>query len=38
MSKNKIKLDSNNAFSDINPEDVGNVVKDIIKIIKDWLK
>ena len=37
MSK-KIKVKTQNAFSDVNPEDVGNVVKGIIKIIQDWLK
>ena len=36
MSKNKIE--TKNAFSDVNPEEVGNVVKGIIKIIQDWLK
>lgn len=36
FKKNKIR--TNNAFIDVDPEEVGNVVKGIIKIIQDWLK
>lgn len=34
----KIKIRGNNAFSDVDPQEVGDVVKGIIKIIQDWLK
>ena len=38
MKKDKLKLNTNNAFSDLDPKDVGNFVEKLIKIIQDWLK
>ena len=38
MKKVKIKTTENKAFSDINPDDVKEVIEKTIKIIKDFLK
>lgn len=34
----KLDINTNNAISDIDPNDVGDVIVKLIKIIRDWLK